>query len=262
MKQTAAIIGFGRFGKLLAEIVGTDFSVKIVESDEKRRTEAKKQGFEPINFEALGDVDVIFLAVPIAMLETVLKQLAPIVRKQQTVLDICGVKVYPAKLMQHYLPDCRTLATHPLFGPDSARNGLKGLKIALCPLDSDKATVDFWQKFWMDKGVEVIKTTPEQHDHDMIYALGLTQTLARLVGHMDVPDLALTTSGFDAVKQVTDFSLSDTDQLYHDMLYYNPFFQEMKQRLSKASSKVLHQLDHIAEEQEKAMRAAKSGNTT
>lgn len=256
MKQVA-IVGFGRFGQLLARILGDEFDVVVVESDGELRVAAKEQGYKVVPLQDVAKADVVFLAVPIANLASVLKQLASIVRKEQIVMDVCSVKVYPAKLMQQYLPDAQTLATHPLFGPDSARTGLNGLKLAFCPLNIDKKNLTFWQKFWEGKGVEVIQTTPEVHDHDMIYSLGLTQTLARVIGRMDLPNMSLTTKGFDAVKKVADFSLSDTDQLYHDMLYYNPYFQEMKQRLAKASAKTLHQLDHISEEQNLALRTAR-----
>lgn len=249
MNKQIGIIGFGRFGQLLANLLKPDFTVRIVESDGEKQTTAKKQGFEIVSLAALKDADTIWLAVPISEIESVLKRLAPIISKSQTVMDVCSVKVYPARLMRQYLTNCQTIATHPVFGPDSTKQGLDGLKMALCPLAADKQTVQFWQDFWKGKGIEVIQTAPEKHDRDMIYSLAFTQTLARLVGQMEIPDLLLTTRNFEAVKTVTDLSLNDTDQLYYDMLRYNPYFPEMKAGFLKAANETLKQLDEIAGEQ-------------
>lgn len=250
MKKRVAIIGFGRFGRLLAELMQADYDVAIVDNNADAQEAAKQMGLTPIPFALLTQADVIFLAVPIAALEGVLQQLQPIAHKDQTVIDICSVKVYPAKLMQRYLPDCQTLASHPLFGPDSAKHGLKGLKIVLCPLSIKKANLRTWQSFWKKYGVQVLEKTPEEHDKDMIYSLGFTHALARMIDHMNIPDLTLTTRNYEAIRQVAELSLNDTPQLYHDMLYYNPFFSQMKSQLKAAAAETLNSLDMIAEELE------------
>jgi prephenate dehydrogenase len=52
-----------------------------------------------------------------------------------TVLDTCSVKSHPAAVMGRLLgPDVSALATHPMFGPDSAGNGLAGLPMVMCPV--------------------------------------------------------------------------------------------------------------------------------
>ncbi len=252
-----AIIGYGRFGELLAHILKDDFDVLITETNPAKQKAATNNGFVLIDLQKLSEADIIIPAVPISALESTLTQLAGHTKPGQTIMDVCSVKFFPAKLMQKLLPQCNLLATHPLFGPDSARDGLAGLKIALCPINSDD-TLDFWQNFWQTKGVQAIQTTPEKHDHDMIYSLGLTQTLARIFGGMSIPDLDLTTKSYDAVKQVADYSLSDTDQLYHDMLYYNPFFGQMKNKLVKSIKETTKNLELIGNQQKNAI--SKSAN--
>lgn len=245
------IVGFGRFGELLAGIARADFAVRVVEADPKRQRLAQEKGFEVVAFEALADVDFICLAVPISSLEQLLQKLAPLVNKKQVVMDVCSVKVYPAGLMQNYLPTCQLLATHPLFGPDSAKAGLDGLQIALCPLRIDEENLGFIKDFWANKGVFITQTTPDAHDHDMIFSLALTHTISRLIIGMELPSLTLTTKSFNALKQVADLSAKDTPQLFHDMLYYNPYLKELKDRLERATAQTLARLDAIADEQAK-----------
>ncbi len=243
-----AIVGFGRFGQLLAHMLRPAFDIAIVEADPERQAQATQQGLSVIPSILLKQADVIFLAVPISALEDALKALGPLVHKDQTVMDVCSVKVYPAKLMKKYLKDCQTIASHPLFGPDSASDGLQGLQLALCPLKAQPETVRFWRKFWEEQGLKVYETTPEAHDHDMVYSLAFTQTIARLVQRMEVPELKLTTTSTEAIQRVSDLALKDTDQLYHDMLRYNPYFPELKAALTKATKLTLQQLDTIQKE--------------
>ena len=244
-----AIVGFGRFGRLLAELTKNSFDVWIVESDKTAAAAAREQGFSLLPFEQLGEVEAIFLAVPISALEDVLQKLAPLVGEQQVVIDLCSVKVHPAELMQKYLPHSQTLASHPLFGPDSARHGLEGLRIVLCPLNISDENLQIIKDFWQQKGVEVIQETPEAHDRDVIYSLGLTHILSRLIEGMHIPDLTFTTKSFRALKEVAELSANDTEQLFHDMLYYNPYLSAMREQLHAATVKAFAAVDRIADEQ-------------
>lgn len=248
--KKVGIVGYGRFGRLLANILRRDFKVYVIEKNEDARSYAAKEALEVIEFDALKRMDIIFLAVPISALEPVLKRLEPLVNEEQLILDVASVKVHPAGLMEQYLKRCQIIGTHPLFGPDSVNGGLKGLKMVFCELVVSPDNLNFWIDYWGGKGIEVIKTTPDKHDHDMIYSLGLTQTLARFVDNMGLPGLTSTTKNFDAVNEILKLSLSDTDQLYHDMLYYNPYFKEMSKKFSAASEKIIDKLAEIQAEKD------------
>lgn len=249
------IVGFGRFGQLLAGIACDEFEVGIVEADTKKQALARKQDYTVQKPKDLKDADIIVLAVPISALEGVIQKIAQFVGKKQVVVDVCSVKVFPVALMNKYLPDAQTLATHPLFGPDSTKAGLKGLKVAFCPLGIDAKNLASLKKFWESKGVEVIETTPEQHDRDMIYSLAFTHTIARIIGGMDMPDINLTTKNYEAIKQVAGLSMKDTEQLFHDMLYYNPYLIPMEKRLKQAVKETLATVHAAVGEQNKARKS-------
>ena len=243
--KRAAIVGFGRFGELLAELGKESFDICVVESGPQRRTAAQEAGFDVVPLQTVGEADFVFLAVPISEIEATLKQIAPYVGEDQTVIDLCSVKVYPAKLMEQYLPESSLLATHPMFGPDSAKDGLNGLQVAICPLriSSDKLQeiTTFWEKF----GAITIQTTPEQHDQDVIYSQAFTYTLARVVLKMKLSKVAFRTRSFNRLLEIAELSANDSEQLFHDMLTYNPYFGDMKRQLVMNISETLAELHAI-----------------
>lgn len=247
MKKTT-IIGFGRFGQLLASLAKDSFDVSIVENLKVKREQASAQGFNVIDIGKIGEADFIFLAVPISNLETVLEKIAPIVQSNQVVIDICSVKVYPASLLKKYLPHCQTLASHPLFGPDSAQHGLSNLQVVLCPLKVEPENLKIIESFWQQTGAQVIFATPEEHDKDSVYSQAFTYSVAHLIQSMKLPKLRFTTKSFRDIKEVSDLSSNDSPQLFHDMLLYNPYFHEMKQQLEDAVSETLSQLEAVSEE--------------
>ena len=248
MKKTA-IIGFGRFGELLANLGKHTFDIYIVESDPTRQQAAERSGFKLLPFESLSDMEFIFLVVPISHIEATIRSLAPFVDERHTIIDLCSVKVYPARLMQKYLTKSQLLATHPLFGPDSAKKGLAGLQVAFCPLRIDPASAQTIRDFWTSLGVIVTETTPEQHDRDSVYSQAFTYAVARIILNMHVPEVGFRTRSFDALIQVAEFSANDSEQLFHDMLFYNPYYAEMKQQLETAINWTKQRLDEIEAEQ-------------
>lgn len=243
-----AIIGFGRFGEYWAGILRADFEVLILEVNPDYLNRARAKGYQVISTEQLGVADIIFIAVPISKIDDVLKEMRLFVNKNQLVMDVCSVKVYPSMLMKKYLPDCELIATHPLFGPDSGKNGLDGLKMALCPLRVKEGTVEFWNSYWTAKKVDVKVTTPEDHDQESIYSQGLTYTIAKIINLMSIPSLTFTTKSFDAIQKVAISSAHDSDQLFHDMLFYNPYFKPMKDKLELVLQKVNITLNAVLDE--------------
>lgn len=249
MMKRIAIIGYGRFGELLAQLSQKTFTIYVVEADQNRAKKALDAGHKVLSFNELNQVDYVFLAVPISTIETVLKKIAPIVNKKQVVIDLCSVKVYPVKLMKKYLPHSQILATHPMFGPDSAKEGLSGLQIAFCPITVNPDNQKVIQEFWESLGVTVAYTTPEEHDQDSVYSQAFTYSIAKIIIGMNLPDITFTTKSYNAITRVARLSAKDTEQLFHDMLFYNPYFPKMKKELEESILKTMHRLDEIEAEQ-------------
>src|SRR5512136_288369 len=86
------------------------------------------------SFDRVIASDLILLAVPISTVEAVCRDMASLLKPGQLVVDTCSVKEKPVRMMLAELPEyVQILGTHPLFGPDSGKKGIAGLKITLCP---------------------------------------------------------------------------------------------------------------------------------
>jgi len=114
--KKVAIVGFGRFGKTLKRLLDQDFELTIVN---------RKNAEEIVNSE------VVFYCVPISTFESVIKSHKKYFRENQLLIDVLSVKMHPKKVFEKHLRGLKTqaLLTHPMFGPDSSKNGFDGLPI-------------------------------------------------------------------------------------------------------------------------------------
>lgn len=247
--KTAAIIGFGRFGELLASLCSPTFELTIIESSPEKAQAAQTQGYKVMPFESVADPDFIFLAVPISELEQTLIKLAPLLHEEQVVMDLCSVKVYPMKLMLKYLTTGQILGTHPMFGPDSGAKGLEGLRVAICPVNITPNNLKIIKDFWASHSLVVTETSPDNHDQDSVYSQAFTYSLAKIILSMDLPQITFKTRSFNALTEIATLSANDTNQLFHDMLFYNPYFSKMRSQLHAAIAKTDAVLAQIEVEQ-------------
>lgn len=127
--------------------------------------------------------------------------------------------------------------------------GCKGCKSRSAPLHINPVDAQLVRDFWTSQGVVVTETTPEQHDRDSVYSQAFTYSVARIILNMRMPEVGFRTRSFDNLTQVAEFSANDSDQLFHDMLFYNPYYPEMKKQLEGAIAQTQQRLDEIATEQ-------------
>ena len=107
------------------------------------------------------------------------------VTERQNYLFLAHSKLRPAaygpELLLGELPaHVGIVATHPLFGPQSARNGIAGLKVAVCPVrGGDGPRVGAFLRRAL--GLQVIMTTPDAHDREAAMVQGLTHLIAKVL---------------------------------------------------------------------------------
>jgi prephenate dehydrogenase len=118
------IVGFGRFGKLSSKYLAQDFDVFVYDSG-ANASEIIAAGAAAVSLTEACRQDVLILSVPISVFKEKLAEIAPLLKKEALVIDVCSVKMYPVKIMKEILPgNVSILATHPMFGPDSASDSL------------------------------------------------------------------------------------------------------------------------------------------
>ncbi|RYG60868.1 MAG: prephenate dehydrogenase [Alphaproteobacteria bacterium] len=228
MKQIG-IVGFGQFGSLAATHLKAHCEVTVHDFSDKR-LEAETLG---VTWGSLADAcacEVVVLAVPAKVMREVLVQMAPLLRKRQVVVDVASVKTYPAQWMRELLPEhVELVATHPLFGPQSAKAGLAGLKLVVCPLRGNFHTT--LEAFARDTlGLQVIVTTPEEHDREMAYVQALTHLIGRSLVNMNIPAEEMQTQSYRNLLGLCDLLRHDTWDLFVSLQTMNPFAEEITQR--------------------------------
>jgi prephenate dehydrogenase len=126
------VIGFGAFGRLLAQHLRQRFAL-VVTDRRPLKAEADALG---VRWGELAEVaaqpDVVF-AVPVQDLAAAASAARPHLRRRARVYDVASVKTKPLRLLDELLPPgVALLGLHPMFGPQSARHGVRGLKVVVC----------------------------------------------------------------------------------------------------------------------------------
>lgn len=237
------IIGFGRFGKLTARYLSEDFDVFVFNRTEKS-AEIKKSGARIASLKTVCQQKIIILCVPISTLKEVLMKIEPLLKKDSVVVDVCSVKVYPTRWMKASLPETVSiLATHPIFGPDSASDSLKDRKIFLSPIRIDKKQYQKIKTYLVSKELVLIESTPEDHDQQIAVSLALTHYIGRTLSEFGAAPLDIDSEGYKRLLHILEVVEHDTWQLFYDMHRYNPYAQEKRAAFMTAMQKINDQLN-------------------
>lgn len=114
--------------------------------------------------------DVVVLSVPTPAMPQTLERIAPFLREDQILADLCSVKINPMRWMEERFSG-PVVGTHPLFGPE---NALAGKKVALVRgKNATDAAMERVRALFCETGCAPFETTAEEHDE----AVGITQSL-------------------------------------------------------------------------------------
>ncbi|MAE58096.1 MAG: prephenate dehydrogenase [Halobacteriovorax sp.] len=238
------IIGFGRLGKLCASHMIKDFDLYIYDKvDFKKEIKAMKA--KPVQMKEFGICDIIIPFVPISEFENTMTALKDILKPGCLIIDVCSVKEHPINVMKSLLSeDVQILGTHPMFGPDSARDTLFGTKIALCPERIDQDLYHNIKSYLHRNGVKTIETTPEKHDKEIASTLVLTHVIGRTLVDMKVEDHEIDTKGYRRLLKILQTVENDSWQLFDDMNSYNQFSKPTREAFRKSLENILKRLEH------------------
>ena len=222
------IIGFGRFGKLTARYLAEEFDVAVYHRTDKS-AEINRTGARAASLEAVCRQDIVVPCVPICVLQEVLQDITPLLRPDALIVDVCSVKEYPVRLMTDILPDTVSiLATHPMFGPDSASDSLEGRKICLCKVRIANKNYQNIKSYLESKGLVVIEATAQEHDEQIATSLSLTHFIGRTLSEYGAKQLDIDTEGYKRLLHILEVVERDTWQLFLDMHHYNPYAKEKR----------------------------------
>ncbi|MFP4426598.1 MAG: prephenate dehydrogenase/arogenate dehydrogenase family protein [Spirochaetaceae bacterium] len=234
------VYGLGRFGRFWADLLSR--RMRVIGASRSRK-DTLPEGVTQCAPEELVEAEAVFLCVAISAMEESSATLSGLLRPEQLVLDTCSVKVYPSRVMEErFAPEQPLIATHPMFGPDSARNGVRGLPIIVHPLRNAREESETWRNRFEEMGLKIVEMTPEEHDREAAYTQGITHFIGRVLSRLELPDSAIATLGYRKIQEVIEQTCNDPYQLFRDLQHYNPYTSAMREELSGALEATLRDL--------------------
>ncbi len=234
-KDSLGLIGVGAFGAFAVPHLTPHFELVLHDGHRDLTDIARQQGCVVGDIHQAARCDVVVLAVPVQQMEKAMTEIAPDLKPGALVLDVASVKMKPTAWMKQLLPaHVDAVGLHPLFGPQSGKEGIAGLKIVVCNVRGARDTVV--HSFLKDRlGLNVSATTPEDHDRQLAYVQGLTHLIAKVVVAMDLPDFRLRTKTYDYMLKMVEMVRYDSDELFKAIERENPFTAEAKESFFTAA---------------------------
>jgi prephenate dehydrogenase len=203
---------------------------------------AKKHRAKAGDLAAAAGCDNVVLAVPVQRMEEAIRQIAPLMKPGALFIEVGSVKIKPAAWMKAHLPKhVDAIGLHPLFGPQSGKDGIAGLNVAVCNAAGGRAAavVRFLRE---ELRLNVFETTPEDHDRQLAYVQGLTHLIGKVIVALDLPRFELTTRTYDYMEKLVESVRYDSDELFRAIERENPFTAEAKEAFFAATRKLEERL--------------------
>ena len=220
------VVGFGAFGRFLAQHLRDLFAV-VVTDVRALEPEAAAIGVRWAGLAEVAAQPNLVFAVPVQDLERAAIAAVPFLRPRARVFEVASVKVEPLRLLDRILPrEVALLGLHPMFGPESGRLGIRGLKVVLChPPAPRRAAAPRAARVLLERGLglQVFALSPERHDHQMAYVQGLTHWFARALREIELPSPELATVAYQHMLAIEENLRHDSDALFLTIQRENPF---------------------------------------
>ncbi|HUP24382.1 MAG TPA: prephenate dehydrogenase/arogenate dehydrogenase family protein [Thermoanaerobaculia bacterium] len=252
------IIGFGAFGRFLAKHLSERFAVVVTDL----RPLAEAAATLGVRWAGLAEVAAqpnLVFAVPVQDLEAAALAARRFLRTGARVYDVASVKVKPLRVLDEILPrDASLLGLHPMFGPQSGRDGIQGLKVVLCrPPGPRRAAAPRAVRRVLEAqlGLRVWELTPERHDHQMAHIQGLTHWFARALREIELPSPELATVAYQHMLAIEENLRYDSDALFLTIQRENPFGAAARAELRRR----LEELERWIEEESEGEGEGRDG---
>ncbi|KAI9106552.1 hypothetical protein K1719_022080 [Acacia pycnantha] len=249
-----AIVGLGSFGQFLAKTFirqGHTLCATSLSDESISCSELGIRFFRDVTPLIDADNDVIVICTPIGSLSEVLRSL-PFDRLKRPVLfvDVLSVKEYPRQALLQFLPEeSDILCTHPMFGPQGAKDGWDGHNFVYeeVRIRNKDICSDFLQIF-KTEGCTMRKMSCEEHDKLAAKTQFLTHAVGRTLGELEFTSTPIDTQSFKTLLQTKETMLRDSPDLFYGLFIYNRFARQELDNLENALRKVKETLIEKANE--------------
>ncbi|MEM9427049.1 MAG: prephenate dehydrogenase [Pseudomonadota bacterium] len=237
------IVGFGAFGQLAALHLGQHFEIAAYDPSPDVAKVAKQLGVRLASLNSVSQADVVLIAAPVSSFQQVVSEIAVACKPGALIVDVGSVKVIPAEMMRRLLPNyVDIVATHPLFGPQSATHGIEELKVAVCPVKGNRHArlAAFLRK---SLGLTVLMTTPEEHDQEAAVVQGLTHLIAKVLLRMGPLPTRMTTKSFDLLSEAISMVQHDAPEVFEAIEKSNPYAQTVRRQFFDLAANLSDELE-------------------
>lgn len=223
-----AILGFGQFGEFMMHQLSPHFDVCVY----SRKAVVVPAQVRSVSLVEACVADIVIFSVPMSSFESLCIETAEKIPVSSIIVDVTSVKVPPISLLKQYFPKHQILGTHPIFGPQSGKDGIEGLPIVLTQVsvepDTFKTIKDFLQNTLK---LSVIEETAENHDAAMAHVQGLTHFIGRALAEMHIADSPLATQSYKQLIELVRLVGSDSWELFATIENDNPHAQPARKLL-------------------------------
>jgi prephenate dehydrogenase len=186
--------------------------------------------------------DIVIISVPIHDTVRVIREIAPVLTKDQLLCDFTSLKTQPVAAMLE--SKARVIGLHPLFGPTVL--SLRQQTIIVCPARAPEETLQSLVSLFTREGAHCTLATPDQHDRMMAVVQGLTHfvtlCMAESVRKLGVDietTLAFTSPVYQIELSLVGRLLSQDPSLYADILQQNPYVPDVLSACTSSADDLL-----------------------
>ncbi|KDP44685.1 hypothetical protein JCGZ_01185 [Jatropha curcas] len=242
------IIGFGPFAQFLAKIMIKQGHTLRATSRSDHSQLCEDFGisyFRDVRRFLEADNDVILICTSILSLAEVLKSLPLHVLEQKTLFaDVLSVKEYPRDVLLKVLPEeMDILCTHPMFGPESGKDGWKDLAFVYDKVRvRDEDTCSSFLRIFENEGCRMLEMSCEEHDREAAKSQFLTHTIGRILSEMGIKSTPMSTKGFETLVQLKESTMKDSFDLFSGLFLFNRYAKQELNNLGLSFEKVKQKL--------------------
>ena len=298
------VVGFGRFGQFIAKTFTKHGRVVVTSrSDYTELANSMDVKYVPLSDPdsfLSEDLDVVVFGVSILSFKSTIQSFVPAIERcieqgkpAPLIVDVASVKEHPRRVMLDLLPkECDVLCTHPMFGPDSGKDGWHNLNfvyektrvsnVVLGPEHqirrngrSDSPTsievnrngpasanyvagMDRMERFlsiWEEEGCHMVPMSCQEHDAHAANSQFITHLVGRVLGNQGLIETPIDTSGFQSVLKLIGSTTADSFDLFYGLYKYNQNSAETITQLQAAMNDVVEKLREKEEEENAAQVA-------
>ncbi len=234
--KIAILGGSGKMGRWFGELLLKEgHEITITGRNPERLRNAGQQLGVPVatNIDAVRWADIVLISIPIDDFVGVVKEVAPYIRQDQTVIEITSIKMLPLDTIHEHIKSEKVLGVHPMFGPGAT--DLAQHNFVLTP--TNKAERDLAVKvgdYLKARGGKVVTMSPDKHDEMMSVVLSFCHFIALVSADtlLDIGSLQqLNTIGGTSYRMLMTFIasvISEDPSLYAALQMNLPFTVKME----------------------------------